>query len=369
MVGMANPPVDGAVVQGFTAVRDRFVELLATGEETGAALAVLREGRVLVDLRGGWCDTEHTRPWQGDTLVNTFSVGKPVAALCLLVLVDRGLANLDDPVAHHWKEFSARDVTIRHVLSHTAGLPTFPVPRQADAFTDWELLTGDLAAAQPLWRPGTAAAEHALTYGHLVGELVRRISGRHIGEFLAAEIAAPWRLDLGFGRTPSDQARCAELHHSDPDWPRTTLGEAGSLREAALGNPAGWLRSGFLNSAHWRGARVPAVNLHATALSLARFYQGLLGRGVLEGKRILGEATVRQALQPQYSGPDLLLGEQVTWTLGMQLDDDGSWGMGGIGGSVGYADPSRGYALSYVTRELGDFARVDAIIEVLHDCL
>ncbi len=364
-------PVGGVVAPGFAPVREAFTGLLTSGAETGAAFAVLRRGTVVVDLWGGWRDAGRTRPWTSDTLVNVFSVAKPFAALCVLVLADRGRLGLDDPVARHWPEFAAagkQDVTVRQVLAHTAGLPAFPVSRGADAYADWDLLAGDLAAAAPQWAPGTAAGEHALTYGHLAGELVRRVDGRSVGRFLAEEVAGPWRLDLGFGLPPGDQRRCADLEYGDPGWPRQALGAPDSLRERALGNPAGTLDLAVLNGAMWRSAQVPAVNLHATAVGVARLYAGLLAGGTLDGVRLLDPATVAELVRPQYDGPDLLLGHPVRWTLGMQVEDDGSWGMGGIGGNVGYADPGRGDAIGYVTRRLAGFERLDALEEALRSC-
>lgn len=362
-------PITGRVDPAVEAVRTAFHDLLSSGRETGAALAVIHNGRLVVDLCGGWRDAGRTEPWQPDTLVCPFSVSKPFAASCLVQLADRGRVGLDDPISRYWPEFSAAAVTVRQVLAHTAGLPVFPIARGANAIADWDLLAGDLAEADAHWTPGSVAAEHALTYGHLVGELVRRLSGRTLGRFLAEELAGPWRLDIGFGLSEVDQRRCAELEHDRADWPSLTLGEPGSLRHAALGNPAGCLELGVLNSPLWRGSLLPAVNMHATAVGVARWYAGMLAGGILNDVRLLSADTVAEVIRTQYEGPDLLLGGHVRWTLGMQQDDDGSWGMGGIGGSTGYADPGRGYSLAYLTRRLGDFSRVDLIVEALHSSL
>jgi CubicO group peptidase (beta-lactamase class C family) len=361
-----SAPIGGDAEPGFGPVRTTFARLFETGAETGAALAVTYRGRLVVDLYGGWRDAARERPWAPDTLVNTFSVGKPLAALCVLMLVDRGQLGLDDPVATHWPGFTATEVTVRHVLTHTAGLPAFPAPRPVEALADWQLLASDLASIHPQWTPGTVAAEHALTYGHLAGELVRHVDGRSLGRYLSEEIAVPWRLDLGFGLDENNRRRCAELEYGVPHWPRTALGEPGSLRARAMGNPAGYLELDVLNSALWRGAEIPAVNLHATAGGLARLYLGLLAGGVLDGVRLLDPGTVAEAVRVQYQGPDLLLDRPVRWTLGMQVDDDGSWGMGGIGGSVGYADPARDYTFAYVTRRLADSDRVDVLADAVN---
>ncbi|MFK3982797.1 serine hydrolase domain-containing protein [Micromonospora sp. NPDC050397] len=385
---LPDDPVNGDWDRRFVAVRDAFAALLdderpvegatrpTAGDdlprgaaETGASLAVWHRGRPVLDLYGGWRDSARTRVWSPDTLVNVYSVGKPVAALCVLLLVQRGRVGLDDPVVRHWPGFRASGATVRHVLDHTAGLPVFPVPRPEPALGDWSLLTGDLADAEPLWTPGTVAAEHALTYGHLLGELVRRVDGRSIGRFLADEIAGPWRLDLHFGLAPMDQARCADLGYGDPDWPVTILGTPGSLRARALGNPAGCLDLAVLNGPLWRGAELPAVNLHATAAGLARLYSGLLAGGELDGVRLFDADLVTELTRAQHSGDDLLLERPVRWTLGMQLEEDGSWGMGGIGGSAAWADPVRDYTFAYATRHLAGFERVEHLVDVLHTCL
>jgi CubicO group peptidase (beta-lactamase class C family) len=373
----ADDAVAGRVAPGYETVREAFAGLLADGRqarertgpddsggETGAALTVLRYGEPVVTLHGGWRDTARRQPWTADTLVNTYSVAKPFVAAAVLMLVDRGRLDLDDRVTDHWPAFAARGktaVTVRHLLTHTAGLPAFPVPRTADAYGDWDLLCADLAAATPEFAPGEVAAEHALTYGHLLGELVRRIDGRSPGRFVAEEIAVPWRLDLGFGLTPADRARCAELEYGDPDWPVRALGTPGSLHHRALANPAGALDLGTVNGDAWRSAEVPAVNMHATATGIARFYAGLLAGGTLDGVRLLDPSTVVSAVAVQHDGPDLMLQRPVRWGLGVQIEDDGSWGMGGVGGSAGWADPATGHAIAYVTRRLGGFDRVEAV--------
>ncbi|MFI7609129.1 serine hydrolase domain-containing protein [Micromonospora sp. NPDC049366] len=350
----------------FAAVHDCFQGLLADGRETGAALTIRYDGVAVVDLVGG--ERSPGRPWSAETLAAVYSTGKPVAALCLLLLVDRGRVGLNDQVATHWPDFRT-PATVRQVLAHTAGLPAFPVPRPAAAIADWDLLAGDLAAADPEWEPGTAAGEHAWTYGHLVGELVRRVDGRPVGRFLADEIAGPWRLDLGFGLTAADQRRCADLSYGDPDWPARMIGEPGSLRARAVSNPAGGLDLAVLNGPLWRGSEVPAVNLHATATGLARLYGGLLAGGTLDGVRLFSPELVAEATRVQYDGHDRMLDRRVRWTLGMQWEEDGSWGMGGLGGSCAWADPVRGYSFAYATGRLADFDRVEALVDALHGCL
>ncbi|ROP30922.1 CubicO group peptidase (beta-lactamase class C family) [Couchioplanes caeruleus] len=344
----------GWVAPGYEPVREAFAQH-ASG---GSALCVLRHGTVVVDLREGWRDPGRTRPWDARTLVNAYSVGKPVIAAAVLLLAERGLLDLDDPVARHWPEFRT-DTSVRQLLTHTSGLVTFPVPRGPAAWADWDLLCGDLATASPEWPPGTVAAEHALTYGHLLGELVRRITGRAPGPFVAEEIAGPWRLDLAFGLAGADLDRCADLEYDDPDMPERL--EPGSVRARALANPEGARDLTVVNGEAWRRAVVPAVNLHTTAEAVARFYAGLLNGGELDGHRLLSRSSVDQMTTAQFTGFDRFIGAETTWGLGVRRESDGTWGMGGLGGNAGWADPARGRAIAYVTRRLGDFDRVTAI--------
>ena len=341
--------MDGFVAAGYEGVREAF----AADPRGGSALAVLRDGDVVVDLREGWRDAARTVPWDADTLVNVYSVGKPVIALAVLMLIERGLIGLDDPMARHWPSFTT-DTSVRQVLTHTSGLFSFEVPRPAEAWADWDLLCADLAAARPEWPPGTVAAEHALTYGHLLGELVRRVDGRPPAEFVAEEIAGPFGADFGFGLGPADIARCAELEYESPDWPDRQRGKPGSVRARAVQNPAGARDLAVVNSDRWRAASVPAVNLHSTAIALARFYAELLTRPI-------GAVMAT----PQFTGDDLFIGQPTVWGLGVQFEPDGTWGMGGLGGNAAWADPSRGHAIAYVTRRLGDFAAVDRIDNAL----
>jgi CubicO group peptidase (beta-lactamase class C family) len=225
---------------------------------------------------------------------------------------------------------------------------TFPVPRPASAWSDWDLLCADLAAATPRWEPGTVAAEHALTYGHLLGELVRRADGRS-----PAEAVAALGFDFGFALSDADLARCADLEYDTPDWPSRMAGAPGSIRSLAVANPPGARDLAVVNSPQWRRASVPAVNLHATATSIARFYAALL------------DGTLPDLAVPAYTGPDHFIESDVTWGLGVQIEPNGEFGMGGLGGNAGWADPATGLSVAYVTRRLGDFAAVDRIEKAL----
>jgi CubicO group peptidase (beta-lactamase class C family) len=331
--------IDGFVADGYESVRAAF----ETDLRGGSALAVLRDGDVVVDLREGWRDAARTVPWDADTVVNVYSVGKPVIAYAVMLLVRRGVLALEDSFERYWPSFRA-PITVRQAMTHTAGLPIFPVERPPAAWADWDQLCDDLAGAEPLWAPGTVAAEHALTYGHLLGELVRRVDGRTPARFVTEEIAGPLGAAFGFGLR--DTSRCAELEFDAPDRPARVVGEPGSMHARALSNPAGALDLAVVNSDLWRTASIPAVNLHATAMAVARFYAN--------------PSTAALAVR-EFEGFDRVIEQEVPWGLGVQFEPDGSWGMGGLGGNAGWFDPARGLAVGYVTRRLGGFDAVDRI--------
>ncbi|MET7419505.1 serine hydrolase domain-containing protein [Dactylosporangium sp. NPDC005555] len=341
--------VRGSVAPGFETVRTAFEELFGSGAETGASVAAHVGGTLVVDLWGGWADAARTRPWEADTLSTVFSTGKPVAAMAVLRRVADGRIDLDAPVATYWKAFPHPAATVRHALSHQAGLPAARVSDVA------EILDGDrfaaAIAATPLeWEPGTAFGEHALTYGTILGEILRGATGETVGE-----VVRTLGVDVHFGLSAVDAARCAEVEHATPDWPERQLSGHGDLWSRALG-PAELLATEVVNGPLWRGGELPAVNCHATARGLAAFYEGLPG--------MLPAPLLAEALGPQAVGFDRLLEQDATWTLGWRRED--AWlGMGGIGGSSAGSDESFGYSLAYVTRRLGDHDRGDAMYDTL----
>lgn len=341
--------IEGFVSAGFESVRDAFERCFAELGETGASFAAIVDGRLVVDLWGG-------DGMRRDSLVNVYSVGKPMAACCVLMLADRGALSLEDPVSRHWPEFAAAGnggVTVRQLLSHQAGLVALREPQPTEAIFDWARICELLAAEAPWWEPGTAHGEHALFYGHLCGELVRRIDGRTIGTFWREEVAEPWRLDFAFGLREDEQARAVDLTGELPS------AEDG-LYERAVGNPPGLRDLAVVNSQRWRAAEIPAVNGHGNAIAVARFYAGLLAGGELDGVRLLSPDTVAAMIAGEMTGPDLVFEDETTWGLGVAIDSDG-YGMGGLGGSLGLADPRLGMAEAYVTRSMRDHDRASAM--------
>jgi CubicO group peptidase (beta-lactamase class C family) len=343
--------VHGEVAPGFEPVRDAFGRCFTELGETGASFAAMLGGRLVVDLWGG-------EGVERDSLINVYSVTKPMAACCVLVLVDRGALSLEDPVSRHWPEFAQSgkdDVTVRQLLSHQAGVVALREPQPTAALFDSPRICELLAAEAPWWEPGSAHGEHALFYGHLCGELVRRIDGRTLGTFWREEVAEPWGLDFAIGLRDHELARVVDLTGE-----LTAAEDESALYARAVGNPPGLRDLAVVNGERWRAAEIPAVNGHGNAVAIARFYAGLLAGGELDGVRVLSAATVAALTAGEMTGPDLVFEHEVTWGLGVAVDSDG-YGMAGLGGSLGWADPQLGLAEGYVTRSMADHERAEAM--------
>jgi CubicO group peptidase (beta-lactamase class C family) len=347
-VASIDSVVHGEVAAGFESVRDAFAGCFTDLGETGAAYAAIVGGRRVVDLWGG-------EGFERDSLVHVYSVTKPMAAFCVLVLADRGQLALDDPVARWWPEFAQSGkerVTVRQALSHQAGLVALREQQPAEALLNWERLCSLLAAEAPWWAPGTRHGEHALFYGHICGELVRRRDGRTLGTFWREEVAIPWGLDFHIGLGPGELRRAVDLEGE--------LSPGDGLYRQALTNPPGPLELPVVNGDAWRAAEIPAVNGHGTAGAVARFYAGLLAGGELEGVRLVAPETVATMTRGELTAEDAVFGDRRTWGLGVRVDADG-FGMAGLGGSIGTADPAVRLAQAYVTRHLAGHERAEAM--------
>jgi CubicO group peptidase (beta-lactamase class C family) len=370
--------IQGYCAPGFERVRDAFERNFSERAETGAAVALYVDGRPVVDLWGGAAHPPESGPgaapaaaWQQDTLVHLYSVTKPLAALALLALVDRGAVELDAPVARYWPEFAQagkEGVTLRWLLSHQAGLLGLRAPQPPEAIYDWERMTALLAAEAPWWPPGTRHGEHAFFYGHLVGEVVRRVSGMGLGAFLRAEITGPWQLDFHVGLKDEEMARCATVGGMTPAWRAGLDAAYGPLFAQALDNPPGRLNAEVVNGAAWRRAEIPAVNGHATARAVARLYGGLACGGVLEGTRFISAGLLDEALRDQSVGQDVFLGRHVRWGLGFQLDEDG-FGHGGLGGALGWGNRQFRFGFGYVTNFMAEHDRASAVYAAVAETL
>ncbi|POX59599.1 EstA family serine hydrolase [Streptomyces sp. Ru62] len=373
----------------FAAVREAFEENFRERGELGAAVAVTVAGQTVVDLWGGWADAARTRPWARDTLVNVWSTSKGPVALCAHVLADRGLLDLDAPVATYWPEFAAEGkdkVLVRHLLSHRAGLSGLREPHTLEELYDWELTTARLAAMAPWWEPGTRSGYHALTYGFLVGEVVRRVSGLRPGAFLEREVTGPLGLDFTVGLPERDAGRAAELVHppaASRDQQAAFFSQLAPAALAALTNPL--VRAAEANSPAWRAAEIPAANGHGTARAVAALYGVFAGRGSYGGRRILSPKTAERVREGQGRCRDLVLGAgfegETEVGLGLWLSGpEGSYGPNprafghdGFGGSCGLADPDTGVSLGYVMNRMGPHIANDprktALVDALYSAL
>jgi CubicO group peptidase (beta-lactamase class C family) len=352
--------VHGSVARPFSRVREAFADVLAGQPGTGASFAVWHDGAWVVDLWGGYADAGRTRPWQRDTLVMPYSVTKPFAALCVLTLVDRGLVELDAPLRRYWPELRA-EASVRDVLSHRAGVVVLDETAPEEAFYDWDLMCSLLARQEPAWAPGTAQGESALFYGHLLGQVVRRVDGRSVGRFLREEVCGPHDLDFHIGLGDADLARVADLTGFDAGF-RASQEAAPELYRRAIANPPGARDPRVVNGQRWRRAEVPAVNGHGTARAVAGFYEALA-----QG-RLVGAAVTQELTRGRGVGPDLVIGDEREWGLGVVLDADG-YGMGGVGGSFGWWSEAGQYAVAFLTGHIGDHDRGERLETEVRDVL
>ncbi|HXZ86338.1 MAG TPA: serine hydrolase domain-containing protein, partial [Myxococcota bacterium] len=346
------------------------------------------DGRPAVDLWGGWADPARSRPWQRDTLVCVFSCTKGMVALCAHLLADRGQLDYDAPVARYWPEFAAAGkaaITVRQLLSHQAGLPLLREPLPPGGIYDWDRVVRALAAEKPHWEPGTAHGYHTLSFGHLVGELVRRIDGRDVGRFFREEVAQPLRADFLIGVGEQDEARVAELA---PPPERTQLGpvaraalEVDAARIARYDDPH-LLVPPVVNTRVWRAAQIPGGNGHGNARALARVYAALARGGELDGVRLISPAAIARMSERQVLGKDRTIGIENEFALGfhrnggsplMRLGNSPTaFGHGGAYGSIGMADPARRIGLGYVMNQCGEplgDPRGPALVEAVYACL
>ncbi|HEX3564767.1 MAG TPA: serine hydrolase domain-containing protein [Acidimicrobiales bacterium] len=349
--------ISGLCREDFGAVREAFAANFAEQGEVGGAVCVIVDSEVVVDLVGGWADQLRQRPWEPSTMVNFYSVGKAVVGLLLLQLVEAGLIGLDDPIASVWPEFGGggkEAATVRHALSHQAGVPAIRQPLTNDDLWHWERMTDALAATEAWWEPGTRHAYHTNTYGHLVGEIVRRVSGEMPGTRLRT-VADGLDADLWFGVPLAEQHRCAELIWDSPMGSTGVEldGLTGNPLMVALGyfNPPGYSSVGVVNTAEWRSAQVPSTNGHGTATGVARLYAALL-----EPDRLISPGLLAEATRVQSEGFCPVLGEETVFGLGFKPTvarrpfgpNPRSFGHFGTGGALGFADPDAGVAFGYV---------------------
>jgi CubicO group peptidase (beta-lactamase class C family) len=351
--------IHGICPDRFSAVREALAASL-DADDVGASVAVHVDGEPVVDIWGGYTDASATIGWERDTIVNVWSTTKTMTALCALILADRGQLDLDAPVARYWPEFAAagkQDVRVRHLLSHTAGLPTWDEPMTVEDLYDWDLATGRLAAQAPRWAPGTAAGSHAITQGFLVGEVIARVTGQSPGAFFAAEVAGPLGADFHIGTAAEHDHRIAPvIPPPEPaDDPADDPGAGSARREP--GNPP--VPAATANTTAWRRAEIPAAGGHGNARSVGAVQSVLACGGAVGDVRLLSPAGCERALEEQYNGPDLILGMPMRWGMGYSLNTGWLPGprtcfWGGWGGSLALVDLDARMTVSYVMTRMLD---------------
>ena len=382
----------GTLDDRFAALPDLLRANVEDGTELGVSLCVVHNGDVVVDIWDGWFDRDKTLPWQQDTLTPVWSITKTMTNLAALVLVDRDQLDVNERVAHYWPEFGANgkaDVLVRHLLGHTSGVSGWAQPVTVDDLYDWDKSTAMLAAQEPWWEPGTASGYHLLNQGHLVGEVVRRITGLSLGQFFAKEIAAPLGADFHIGMEPADFGRVSpvtpprpldlDLSAIDPD-----------------GIPVRTFTGPFVNVSEtrtdrWKTAEIPAANGHGNARSVARVQSLVSHGGEVDGVRLLSPKTLELIFNEQAHGKDVVLDVLLRFGIGYALPEpktvpsvpDGHrcfWG--GLGGSFVLNDLENNLTIAYVmnkmvfeyvpgtrlTRPAGD-SRSDAYIAAIYESL
>jgi CubicO group peptidase (beta-lactamase class C family) len=356
--------VHGHADARFDKVAEALADELACGAEIGAAIAVDIDGELVLDVWGGYADAAKTVAWGRDTIVNVWSCTKTVTSLAALMLADRGLLDLDAPVAKYWPEFAAngkQDIRVRHLLSHTSGVAGWQDPMTIDDLFDWEKATSRLAAQAPWWEPGTASGYQALNFGFLIGELVRRTAGTTLKDFVRDEIARPLEADFQIGAQPEDDGRIAELTPPPPfDIPFDALPEDNLMRKT-LTNPAP--EAGIAHTAAWRNADLGAVNGHGNARSLARMLSPISLGGNANGVELLSAPTLQRIFDVQSHGPDLVLLAPLKMGIGYGLStpevipflpaDERVCFWGGWGGSMVLMNPDRRTTATYVMNKMG----------------
>lgn len=375
--------VNGFCEPSFLAVKAQFEKNMASGSELGAAVSVVKHGKVVVDLWAGFSDKKGSIPWQEDTLVNVFSSTKGVTALCVLHAVENGLIQLDKAVDYYWPEFAQngkRDIPLAGLLSHQSGVAALREPVSDTALFDWEYMAKRVAEERPWWKPGTAHGYHMVTVGWMVGEVFRRAVGVTVGEYLQTDIVPPLRADFHIGLAESEFSRVAQLRGATdvPKGGRMYLFEKmaadrESLLFKALMNPQSLMTSA--NKDEWRKMELPSANGHGNARSLALLY-GAAVNGTLFSGSMLEECT-----RPYVDGVDRVLETPSRFGPGFLLQQQGhpemafgpgarAFGHPGSGGSLGFADPDRGIGFGYVMNQMGPYVMVDprarALVEAVY---
>ena len=369
---MIETRVQGSVGKGFEPVRDAFAANFEHLGDVGAACCVYVRGRMVVDLWGGATVPNGLDAYTPDTLQMVMSTSKGMVAIAAHILAQEGKLDFNAPVTEYWPEFGAEgkeNMPVRWLFSHRAGLAAVDRPLSIEHVLAWDPVIDALAAQRPLWEPNSAHGYHVGTYGWLAGEVIRRITGVSVGQFIADRISRPLSLDLWIGLPDAMEERVAPLLPSPPPAPgapvdifTARLLDPSTLLHRAFVNPP--LPAKVFNERAFRAAEIPAANGITNARSLARLYAACIGE--VDGVRLLTPDTVTKATKPQSAGEDLVLGYETRYATGFQLSfpfrpmaGEGSFGHYGMGGSVGFAHPERGLAFAYVMNQMLPSGGVD----------
>lgn len=382
---MADYKIEGEIDKRFEGVRKAFAENLEKRGELGAACSIVLDGKPVVDIWGGHTDKSKTKPWQRDTLVNVYSTTKGLTATCAHRLIDQGKLDPDEPVSKYWPEFAQagkKDLPVRYILSHRAGLPGITKPLKDEDIYNWDTMASALAEQAPFWQPGTKHGYHAITIGWLVGEVIRRISGKGLGTYFRNEIAEPLGLDAHIGLDAKHDPRVTDILPAPPPEPGMP-----NLFEEAQKDPKGATYAAFMNppiltkpnvpnSRAWRGAEIGGANAHTTARSLARMYGALARGGEVDGYRVVRPESIERFWAEQSFGPDQTLMQMPTrFSMGFMLSQPGmgfgpnikAFGHPGAGGSLGFADPIKKVGFGYTMNQMANGLLIDARAAALFD--
>jgi len=357
--------VQGTCDEKFENLRSLLQQNVESGEELGASIAVNIDGKDVVDIWGGYVDETRTRPWQRDTIVNVFSTTKAISSLATLMLVDRGLLDVDENVCKYWPEFGVNgkeDIKVRHFLSHTSGISGWDDQMTMQDICDVEKSTAKLAQQRPWWIPGTASGYHVFTFGHLLGELVRRTTGKTLKQFVAEEIAGPLNADFQIGALEKDWPRVSNIVPAPPPT-EAPMFEPNSVPAKSLANPVA--DANFANTSTWRLAEIGAANGHGNAHAVARICSTITLGGEVDGIP-LSKKTIDLIFKEQARGIDLVLGVPIRFGIGFGFVGDGDmfvddwlpsgrvcfWG--GWGGSCIIMDLDRRVTISYVMNKMSN---------------
>lgn len=350
--------IHGTCAPAFAPVKAAFEQNFAQRDDIGASMAVSHEGEMVVDLWGGTLARESDEEWREDTIINVWSSTKTMAAMCLLMLADRGEIDFADPVSRYWPEFAASGkgaVTVAHVMSHQAGLSGLDAPVEGEAMYDWDWMTGKLAEQAPWWEPGSGSGYHALTQGYLQREILRRVTGQSMGAFFAQEIAEPTGADFHIGVGDKDRPRICAL---TPPVQTIEIKQDGSIASRTFANPKVDIVATATKG--WQQAEIPAANGHGNARSIVRAQTAMANGGYAFGKQLMSETGARRVFEEQCRGTDLVLGIPTVLGMGYGINSElvpiapnphvCYWG--GYGGSVVIVDQDARMCISYVMNRM-----------------